>query len=432
MSICPQCGRQLRSTRMWGWGWAVLGVALVTVLALFLTGSLRFALSPWRRTTADSLRVAAQWLAEAPAAVLPTVILPPTETPTVTPSLTATSTATRVATQTATASPSPTQGPTATPTSPGATYKVRSGDTPASIALGFGISADELMKANDIYDPGSLQVGQVLLVPQAASSGDDSRATATRVSATVVVALSSPVATASSTRRVTNPGPAATGTQTATPTAAALAASGPTRYVVVAGDTPSGIAADFGVTIEALLQANDLEAADLIRPGDELIIPSGLEPEVTPTSTPLATPVPSSEATATPTVEEALPAPMLLSPEDGESVTIAADDGLELVWEESAELGEEQEYVVHVGYVDASNNTLWLVASPQEQPLRAARWEVPLSVFDPVPDGVPTPYRWFVQVERVVRNAQGVSVDREVLSPPSEIYTFVFSWASGE
>jgi LysM repeat protein len=55
---------------------------------------------------------------------------------------------------------------TATPTTTveGA-YIVQEGDYPSSIAEKFGISADELMKANDITDPTSLKVGQELIIP---------------------------------------------------------------------------------------------------------------------------------------------------------------------------------------------------------------------------------------------------------------------------
>lgn len=45
-------------------------------------------------------------------------------------------------------------------------------------------------------------------------------------------------------------------------------------YVVQNGDNLTRIADQFGVTIEALLEANDLSNGDLIRIGDELVIPT--------------------------------------------------------------------------------------------------------------------------------------------------------------
>lgn len=55
--------------------------------------------------------------------------------------------------------PSPTPGPVFTE------YKVRNGDTLGGISARFNLSIEELMKANGLTDPHSLQVGQVLKIP---------------------------------------------------------------------------------------------------------------------------------------------------------------------------------------------------------------------------------------------------------------------------
>jgi LysM repeat protein len=63
----------------------------------------------------------------------------------------------------ATATP---EGETSTPTvTAEGVYIVQEGDYPSSIAEQFGISAEELMEANDITDPTSLSVGQELIIP---------------------------------------------------------------------------------------------------------------------------------------------------------------------------------------------------------------------------------------------------------------------------
>lgn len=50
---------------------------------------------------------------------------------------------------------------------------------------------------------------------------------------------------------------------------------GPTTYTVVAGDTLTSIARRFGVTVEAIRTANNMApGSDLIRVGDQLIIPA--------------------------------------------------------------------------------------------------------------------------------------------------------------
>lgn len=60
----------------------------------------------------------------------------------------------------------PTQAPAPTEPASGQTYTVQEGDIPETIAAQFGITADELMAANGITDPTSLQIGQVLIIPE--------------------------------------------------------------------------------------------------------------------------------------------------------------------------------------------------------------------------------------------------------------------------
>lgn len=68
--------------------------------------------------------------------------------------------------------------------------------------------------------------------------------------------------------------------QFASPTATTPAAptetpaTGGQQYVVQAGDTLSGIAAQFGVTVDAIVQANEITDPNLIVPGETLVIPA--------------------------------------------------------------------------------------------------------------------------------------------------------------
>ncbi|MEX2159586.1 MAG: LysM domain-containing protein [Dehalococcoidia bacterium] len=75
--------------------------------------------------------------------------------------------ATGVPAATAAPEPAATEPPAATdePQTGQQTYTVQDGDIPETIAAQFGITADELMAANGITDPASLQVGQVLIIP---------------------------------------------------------------------------------------------------------------------------------------------------------------------------------------------------------------------------------------------------------------------------
>jgi len=57
----------------------------------------------------------------------------------------------------------------AAPAAAAATYTVAKGDNPYKIAKKVGVTAQELLKANNIEDPTKLQIGQVLKVPRKAN-----------------------------------------------------------------------------------------------------------------------------------------------------------------------------------------------------------------------------------------------------------------------
>ncbi len=91
-----------------------------------------------------------------------------------------------------------------------------------------------------------------------------------------------PTSTATYTR---TPTPTSTATPTVTPTAT------PSFYVhvVEAGDTLIGIALQYGVLLETILEANNMSEDDLLHIGQELIIPLGPEVDL-PTATPTRLP----------------------------------------------------------------------------------------------------------------------------------------------
>jgi LysM repeat protein len=150
-----------------------------------------------------------------------------------------------------TVTPLPALSPTTTPsglitptelsTGEGApcTYTVKSGDNLFRIALKNNVSVDELKSANSL--PGDLiQPGQVLQIP-----GCVPNATPTQVTS----------------------GGATTGN--ATPNAA-----GETLHTVAAGETLLAIARQYGVTVDAIVQANHLTDPNRLSVGQQLIIPS--------------------------------------------------------------------------------------------------------------------------------------------------------------
>ena len=98
----------------------------------------------------------------------------PTPSPT-TPAPTSTQGAdpTPEASPTATATPTMTPTPTPSPV-PVQDYVVQPGDTLSAIADRFGLTVNELLDANAIEDPNSIQVGAILLIPPAQAGGANS------------------------------------------------------------------------------------------------------------------------------------------------------------------------------------------------------------------------------------------------------------------
>src|SRR5581483_3701467 len=135
----------------------------------------------------------------------------------------------------------------ATPDAP-RTYVVQEGDTLASIAAAEGVDPDALAAANGISDPNLLLVGMTLVVPSAggaASQPDPSP-------------------------------PSADDAAPSLPTTPPLPPPHPVThsYVVQDGDNLAAIAAQFGTTVDALLSANGLSDANMLRAGMTLQVPS--------------------------------------------------------------------------------------------------------------------------------------------------------------
>lgn len=87
----------------------------------------------------------------------------PTPTPTTT-----TAPATRTATTPPGTATTPAGTPGTTPTATGPrTYTVQPGDTLSAIAQQFGVTVEAIAAANGIEDPDFIDVGQVLLIPEA-------------------------------------------------------------------------------------------------------------------------------------------------------------------------------------------------------------------------------------------------------------------------
>jgi len=179
-----------------------------------------------------------------------------------------------------------------TPTPQPFTYTVQTDDTLFSIALKFEISPNEIVAANTLADPNSVYVGQELLIPgyqpstpSGATTGGGSTASPGAPAIHVVqtgevlsviaekygISLDELVGA----NRIANPNLVAPGTELVIPglTAAELEAANQIIHIVAAGESLGTIAAQYGVTSAAIIDANRITNPDLLRVGDRLIIP---------------------------------------------------------------------------------------------------------------------------------------------------------------
>jgi len=327
--------------------------------------------------------------------------------------------------------------PTATPTP--IVYTVVSGDNVNKIAARYGISARDLMAANNMSSD-LLQVDQKLLIPTAGSAGEGAAAptatpavyvvkrgdTVNLIAARYAISVQDLMAFNGMTsdllqidQKLTIPlGNVPRGTDgLPIPTPTPTPKNAIYLVVVRAGDTIETIAKRLGSSVEAIVNFNDnLQNADtIIRPGEQVIVPVGT---ITGTLTiqsisgPTATPVPTP--TATPGPPHAAPQP--LTPLDG--ATVAGDTVL-LQWLSVGTLGPTEVYVVRVvsdarvreEFTATTVGTSLRIPSEwlQRQSQRTNR------------------FLWSVQVARDVRTSSSEASGLLATSPPSRYRSF--NWA---
>ena len=127
------------------------------------------------------------------------------------------------------------------------TYVVQGSDTLSAIAMRFHTSAWRLARLNGLADPDRLQAGQVLTISDDAVSGRHGYDSGDRV-------------------RVASQ-PAAPATTSYPGTSYSAATYSATSYVVVSGDTLAAVSSRFGVSLAALVHANNLSHPDMLQIG---------------------------------------------------------------------------------------------------------------------------------------------------------------------
>jgi LysM repeat protein len=182
--------------------------------------------------------------------------------------------------------PTPTPGPFQ--------YTIQPGDTLSAIGARFGVDAIQIIEANNLLDPNNLQVGSTILIPgfqpaeeQVAETEGATGEQTTGESVIHVVQANeglfdiatqygvTPDAIAEA-NNLANRNLLRVGQELIIPgvTRQEAAAAQGNVHVVAAGESLLGIAVRYGVTIEEILAANELDDPDAIFVGQELIIPT--------------------------------------------------------------------------------------------------------------------------------------------------------------
>ena len=173
----------------------------------------------------------------------------------------------------------------------------------------------------------------------------------------------------------------------------------PLTHIVEEGEVLGLIAEQYGTTVEALLQANNMEDSDLISVGQELVI-------VDAQGTPQVIHVPPPTPTPTPTPASPFRAPQLLFPADG-AVFSAEVAPVTLQWASVGLLGEDEWYEVRVWTLGRqSDYRLWTRETVSQLP---QAWR---------PEGQTTRLYWSVTV------VQRAGQESTALSPPSVTRSF--------
>lgn len=169
------------------------------------------------------------------------------------------------------------------------THTVAPGETLAKIASVYGTTVDALASANSLSNPNLLRIGQLIQigVTVATSSGGGSPVvTGTHIVsageslATIARRYGTTVAAIAQVNGITNASMIFVGTQLTiaegvAPTEnSATAPGGVSTHVVASGETLGEIAARFGTSVQALLSSNDIHDPNLIKPGQQLSVPS--------------------------------------------------------------------------------------------------------------------------------------------------------------
>lgn len=180
----------------------------------------------------------------------------------------------------------------AAPSTPAATaYTVQAGDTLSAIADRLGVSMDSLAAANNLATPFVIVAGESLTVPTAAAPSAPPASVYTVQAGDTLSAIAGTYGISSDALAVANNLSApfvitvgqhlvipASGQSTYSQASSIAPATSTATYVVQPGDTLSAIADRLGLSVDALVSANNLADPGSLQIGQRLSVPGGAAP----------------------------------------------------------------------------------------------------------------------------------------------------------
>ena len=273
-------------------------------------------------------------------------------------------------TSTPTVTPVPTETPTAPPPEEvSLTHEVRPGETLLGIAGFYGVTVEQVKRANNRVDE-LIRVGEVLKIP------------------------------------VTRPSDVGSETRTAQ---ASLS------YQVQERDTVVSISVLTGSPVEEILAANNLGANAIIRPGDVLVIPVQVPDEVIENAASDENAAAPTEVPADDNTSRIYIQPSLTGPPDG--ATFSREESILLRWASVSILEPDEWYVIQITPESGATSEIL----PEWQKTTSHR--LPASLAPPA--GESATYSWQVSVIRVTTGPDGTR-RLTATSPPSD--TRFFTW----
>jgi LysM repeat protein len=151
------------------------------------------------------------------------------------------------------------------------THSVRRGETLSTIAAQYGIDVDALAKANRLGDADLVIIGQKLVIPSNPAPFIDYKVRKGDSLGSIATRFGVSPQEISKANNLRNDDLVYTGERLRIPNKA----SRHVTYTVRKGDSLASIAASQGVSVQSILDANDLPDADLLHVGQNLDIPGG-------------------------------------------------------------------------------------------------------------------------------------------------------------